>query len=63
MVAADKAVCQACAVRASCLAFAVETGQDGICGGTTADERHAARYQAHRNRMAEPTDSIGQARR
>src|SRR5690348_17274320 len=60
VVAAAKAVCQACAVRASCLTFAVETGQDGIWGGTTAEERHAVRYRAPRHRMAGPTVSVGQ---
>jgi len=55
LVAAAKAVCQACSVRASCLAFAVETRQDGVWGGTTSDERHAMRHQAARRGMAGPT--------
>jgi WhiB family redox-sensing transcriptional regulator len=59
LVAAAKAVCQACSVRASCLAFAVETRQDGIWGGTTSDERHAIRLQAARRGTARPAVSIG----
>jgi WhiB family redox-sensing transcriptional regulator len=61
LVAAAKAVCQACSVRALCLAFAVETRQDGIWGGTTSDERHVIRYQAPRPRTAGPAVSIGRA--
>jgi WhiB family redox-sensing transcriptional regulator len=34
-VSADKAVCRACAVRAVCLSFGLQTSQDGIWGGTT----------------------------
>ena len=40
---AAKAVCGRCAVRPSCLAYALETMQDGIWGGTTSDERRSAR--------------------
>jgi WhiB family transcriptional regulator, redox-sensing transcriptional regulator len=60
LVAAAKAVCQACSVRASCLAFAVDTRQDGIWGGTTSDERHAMRQQEAHRGMAGRTVSIGQ---
>jgi WhiB family transcriptional regulator, redox-sensing transcriptional regulator len=63
LVAAARAVCQACSVRASCLAFAVETRQDGIWGGTTSDERRAIRQPAPRRGMAGPVASIGRARR
>jgi WhiB family transcriptional regulator, redox-sensing transcriptional regulator len=42
-VLAAKAVCFRCAVRASCLTFALATGQAGIWGGTTQDERQAMR--------------------
>lgn len=61
LVAAAKVVCQACSVRVPCLAFAVETRQDGIWGGTTSDERHAMRHQALRRGVAGPSVSIGQA--
>jgi hypothetical protein len=50
-------------VRASCLAFAVETRQDGIWGGTTSDERHAMRHEAPWRGMALPAMSIGPGRR
>jgi WhiB family transcriptional regulator, redox-sensing transcriptional regulator len=59
LVAAAKAVCHACSVRASCLAFAVETRQDGIWGGTTSGERHTMRQQVARRGMARPAVSIG----
>jgi WhiB family transcriptional regulator, redox-sensing transcriptional regulator len=59
LVAAAKAVCGACSVRASCLAFAVETRQDGIWGGTTSGERHTVRQQVARRGMARPAVSIG----
>jgi WhiB family redox-sensing transcriptional regulator len=42
-VFAAKAVCFQCAVRARCLSYALATGQAGIWGGTTQDERHAMR--------------------
>ena len=39
-----KAICATCRVRRECLAFALRTGQiHGIWGGTTEDERAAAR--------------------
>ena len=41
-----KAVCFRCAVRAACLSFALATGQAGIWGGTTKEERHAMRRSA-----------------
>jgi|SRR5580700_3783744 WhiB family redox-sensing transcriptional regulator len=44
-VNAAKAVCRACAVRAACLSFGLQTSQDGIWGGTTPEERHALRRQ------------------
>jgi WhiB family transcriptional regulator, redox-sensing transcriptional regulator len=40
-VFAAKAVCFQCAVRAACLSYALATGQAGIWGGTTQEERHA----------------------
>ncbi len=42
-VFAAKAVCFGCAVRAACLSFALATGQAGIWGGTTQEERRAMR--------------------
>jgi WhiB family transcriptional regulator, redox-sensing transcriptional regulator len=43
-VIAAKAVCFRCAaVRAACLSYALATGQSGIWGGTTQEERHAVR--------------------
>jgi WhiB family redox-sensing transcriptional regulator len=42
-VFAAKAVCLRCAVRAACLSFALATGQAGIWGGTTQEERDAMR--------------------
>jgi WhiB family transcriptional regulator, redox-sensing transcriptional regulator len=36
-----KAVCFRCAVRAACLSYALATGQAGIWGGTTLEEREA----------------------
>jgi WhiB family transcriptional regulator, redox-sensing transcriptional regulator len=41
-----KAVCLGCTVRATCLAYGLETRQDGIWGGTTWDERYAMRKLA-----------------
>ncbi len=45
-VIAAKAVCFRCAVRAACLSYALATGQAGIWGGTTQEERHAMRRSA-----------------
>ena len=45
-VFAAKAVCFGCAVRAACLSYALATGQAGIWGGTTQEERHAIRRSA-----------------
>jgi WhiB family transcriptional regulator, redox-sensing transcriptional regulator len=42
-VIAARAVCFRCAVRAACLSYALATGQAGIWGGTTQEERHAMR--------------------
>lgn len=42
-VFAAKAVCFRCAVRAACLSYALATGQAGIWGGTTQEERHVMR--------------------
>ena len=45
-VFAAKAVCFRCAVRAACLSYALATGQAGIWGGTTQEERRAMRRPA-----------------
>lgn len=43
-VAAAKAVCRGCPVRAECLDYAMRTVQDhGIWGGSTEEERRQAR--------------------
>jgi WhiB family redox-sensing transcriptional regulator len=38
-----KAVCRRCPVSQECLAWALASGQDGIWGGLTEDERRALR--------------------
>ncbi len=40
-ISAAKAVCRGCAVAATCLSYARKTGQAGIWGGTTWEERRA----------------------
>jgi WhiB family transcriptional regulator, redox-sensing transcriptional regulator len=69
-ISAAKQVCQRCTVCALCLAYALETRQAGIWGGTTAEERHAMRrpsgwrgeqaspwaVRAHRHLPDEPAD-------
>ena len=42
-VFAAKAICFRCAVRAACLSYALATGQSGIWGGTTQEERNCLR--------------------
>jgi WhiB family transcriptional regulator, redox-sensing transcriptional regulator len=42
-VKAAKAVCRPCPVRAICLSYALEAKPEGIWGGTTPEERRAAR--------------------
>jgi WhiB family transcriptional regulator, redox-sensing transcriptional regulator len=64
-VIAAKAVCFRCAVRAACLSYALATGQAGIWGGTTQEERHAMRQSAGppaREHSARP-GSLGAAAR
>ena len=54
-IAKAKEVCARCEVRADCLAYALETGQDcGIWGGMTEDERRARRLRDRRARRAIP---------
>jgi WhiB family redox-sensing transcriptional regulator len=43
-----KAVCGRCTVRAKCLSYALEIMPDGIWGGTTGEERQAARRSSGR---------------
>ncbi|MCL2453687.1 MAG: WhiB family transcriptional regulator [Micrococcales bacterium] len=48
-----KAVCQRCDVVETCLAWAIETGQDaGVWGGMSEDERRALKRRAARQRRA-----------
>lgn len=43
-IEAAKSVCDGCAVRTDCLAFALETNQEaGVWGGTSEDERRHLR--------------------
>lgn len=35
-----KVVCDPCPVAMECLIWALATGQEGVCGGTTTAERH-----------------------
>jgi WhiB family redox-sensing transcriptional regulator len=45
-IAAAKAVCAGCDVRADCLEFAISTNQEyGIWGGTSEEERRVLRRQ------------------
>lgn len=46
-----KAVCGPCAVRVHCLSYALEAMPEGIWGGTTVDERRAARRRPFRQRV------------
>lgn len=57
-----KAVCGPCAVRANCLSYALEAMPEGIWGGTTPDERSAARRRPARRRPTH-SSSTRQARR
>jgi WhiB family transcriptional regulator, redox-sensing transcriptional regulator len=50
-ISTARAVCRRCAVAATCLAYALETGQAGIWGGTTQEERRAM-TERHRWRAA-----------
>jgi len=47
-----KAVCGPCAVRANCLSYALEAMPEGIWGGTTPDERRAARRRLPRHQAS-----------
>ncbi|KOU15354.1 WhiB family transcriptional regulator [Streptomyces sp. WM6372] len=46
-----KAVCHRCPVRANCLQWALEGGQDlGVCGGMSEEERRTVKRRAARAR-------------
>jgi len=49
---AAKAVCGPCTVRKNCLSFALEAMPEGIWGGTTLDERLAARRRPSRHQAS-----------
>jgi WhiB family redox-sensing transcriptional regulator len=49
---AAKAVCGPCAVRASCLSYALEAMPEGVWGGTTLEERRAARKRPVRRKAS-----------
>jgi WhiB family redox-sensing transcriptional regulator len=52
-IAAAKAVCAGCDVRADCLEFAITTNQEyGVWGGTSEEERRALRRQWRARRRA-----------
>jgi WhiB family redox-sensing transcriptional regulator len=48
-VEAAKSVCGHCAVRPDCLSYALAVMPEGIWGGTTLDERRAARRRPSRH--------------
>jgi WhiB family redox-sensing transcriptional regulator len=51
-VEAAKAVCGSCVVRASCLSYALEAMPEGVWGGTTLEERRAARKRPVRRQAS-----------
>jgi WhiB family redox-sensing transcriptional regulator len=53
-VARAKAVCLRCPVREQCLAYALETAQQGIWGGLTEDER--SRRTKRASKTTTPTE-------
>jgi WhiB family redox-sensing transcriptional regulator len=54
---AAKAVCRRCVVRANCLSYALEAMPMGIWGGTTEEERRAARGSSVRRANSRPNGS------
>jgi hypothetical protein len=54
--------CGPCAVRTNCLSYALEAVPDGIWGGTTLDERRAARRRPPRHQAnAQSRDTVSAA--
>ncbi len=52
-IAAAKAICNQCPVKAECLEWAMATGQDsGVWGGMSEEERRALRRARRRGRVA-----------
>lgn len=51
-VAEAKSVCRRCSAVAECLSWALETGQQGIAGGMTEQERLRLRRPSVRTRTA-----------
>ncbi len=45
-----KAICATCPVAVQCLDYALDTGQDGVWGGMTEDERRAERRRRQRRK-------------
>jgi hypothetical protein len=60
-VAAAKAVCAGCPVRAECLDFAFAALPCGIAGGLTEDERRDVARRADRRRASIPAVALGPA--
>jgi hypothetical protein len=59
-VEAARAVCAPCGVRAKCLSYALEVMPEGIWGGTTHEERLAARRrQLRRQADAQSSEMAG----
>jgi WhiB family redox-sensing transcriptional regulator len=55
---AAKAVCGPCAVRANCLSYALEAMPEGIWGGTTLEERLAARRRSFRRQASAQSPGV-----
>lgn len=53
-ISVARAVCRRCAVATMCLAYALQTRQAGIWGGTTQEERRAMTERHHRQVPARP---------
>ena len=56
---AAKAVCAPCAVRKNCLSYALEAMPEGIWGGTTKEERQAARRSSGRRACGHSRGTAG----
>jgi WhiB family redox-sensing transcriptional regulator len=56
-----KTVCGGCDVRASCLSYALETMPEGIWGGTTREERRAARRSWPRRASTQSRGTVAAA--